>query len=82
MLAEAAAKAAEHVAVLSFLQLQQEKQQERPSSMRQQQDRPQSVQSASATGQTLLPSALPWYKPFAEARAATGGRRASTLAVG
>lgn len=61
MLAEATAKAAEHVALLKFLQQQQQKQQ-----------MPDQKQQGAGVGQQVLTSALPWYKPLAEARAATG----------
>jgi hypothetical protein len=64
LLAEAAAKAAEHLALLKFLQLQQHKQQDQQPLEQQQQ--------GAGVGQQDLASALPWYKPLAEARAATG----------
>jgi hypothetical protein len=64
MLAEAAAKAAEHVALLNVLQLQQQNQQN--------QQPPEQQQQGAHAGQQVLASALPWYRPLAEARAATG----------
>jgi hypothetical protein len=70
MLAEAAAKSAEHVALLELLRLQQQ-QQQNPQSQQQQQQQQQQSDAARAP-QAAMPSALPWYKPLAEARAATG----------
>jgi hypothetical protein len=68
MLAEAAAKAAEHTALLAILHQQQPKQ---PEQQQQQQQRPGSSAHAEASS-AARPSELPFYRPLAEAQSLTG----------
>jgi len=81
MLAEAAAKAAEHTALTRMLQQQHSAQ--RPASCQAQQPAATGPGSASVVSSQPAPgsrvSELPWYKPLAEARGATGTLRKSNV---